>query len=79
MMGVLNVTSIEDFEASASEHSAVSGPAYILIAFVCTAFACVTSIVHILRHLQNYTEPVFQRYIVRIIFMVPVSLSVSRI
>lgn len=26
----------------------------------------------IIQHLRNYTEPMFQRYIVRIIFMVPV-------
>lgn len=30
------------------------------------------AILHIYRHLLNYTEPIFQRYIVRIIFMVPV-------
>lgn len=30
------------------------------------------AILHIYRHLKNYTEPIFQRFIVRIIFMVPV-------
>ncbi|KAG8363990.1 hypothetical protein BUALT_Bualt19G0079800 [Buddleja alternifolia] len=49
------------------------GPIYfILIALPCTIGAMVLAIVHIYRHLLNYTEPTYQRYIVRIIFMVPV-------
>lgn len=35
------------------------------------------ALLHIYRHLLNYTEPTYQRYIVRIIFMVPVSLLLS--
>lgn len=34
--------------------------------------AAVLAIVHIVQHLRHYTEPMFQRYIIRIIFMVPV-------
>lgn len=30
------------------------------------------ALVQILCHLRNYTEPVFQRYIIRLVFMVPV-------
>ncbi|XVF31545.1 hypothetical protein REPUB_Repub16aG0155000 [Reevesia pubescens] len=48
-------------------------PIYLnIVAFICTAGAIVLAILHIYRHLLNYTEPIFQRYIVRIIFMVPV-------
>ncbi|KAK9293320.1 hypothetical protein L1049_021312 [Liquidambar formosana] len=43
-----------------------------IIAFICTVGAIALAIVHIYRHLLNYTEPTYQRYIVRIIFMVPV-------
>ena len=46
---------------------------YSIIAFFCTAGAIALAIFHIYRHLLNYTEPTYQRYIVRIIFMVPVS------
>ena len=46
---------------------------YILIAVPCTVAATALAIFHIYRHLLNYTEPTYQRYIVRIIFMVPVS------
>lgn len=46
---------------------------YIFIAFLCTIGATSLAIFHIYRHLLNYTEPTYQRYIVRIIFMVPVS------
>ncbi|KAM7280019.1 hypothetical protein ACFE04_007153 [Oxalis oulophora] len=42
------------------------------IAFLCTAAAIALAILHIYRHLLNYTEPTYQRYIVRIVFMVPV-------
>lgn len=46
---------------------------YVVIAFACTVGAITLAILHIYRHLLNYTEPTYQRYIVRIIFMVPVS------
>lgn len=46
---------------------------YILIALPCTIGAITLAIHHIYNHLLNYTEPTYQRYIVRIIFMVPVS------
>lgn len=45
---------------------------YILIALPCTVGAIGLALLHIYRHLLNYTEPTYQRYIVRIIFMVPV-------
>ncbi|KAL9260308.1 Transmembrane protein 184B-like protein [Drosera capensis] len=45
---------------------------YILIALPCTLGAIGMAVFHIYRHLRNYTEPTYQRYIVRIIFMVPV-------
>ncbi|KAL2536858.1 hypothetical protein Fot_18249 [Forsythia ovata] len=45
---------------------------YILIALPCTTGAITLALLHIYRHLVNYTEPTYQRYIVRIIFMVPV-------
>ncbi|CAO2831177.1 unnamed protein product [Amaranthus hypochondriacus] len=45
---------------------------YVIIALPCTIGAFALAIFHIYRHLVNYTEPTFQRYIVRIIFMVPV-------
>ncbi|CAH9076443.1 unnamed protein product [Cuscuta europaea] len=49
------------------------GPMYfIIVAFPCTIGAIGLAILHIYRHLLNYTEPTYQRYIVRIIFMVPV-------
>ncbi|KAL0738660.1 hypothetical protein Bca4012_014870 [Brassica carinata] len=43
-----------------------------IVAFLCTVGAIALAIFHIYRHLLNYTEPTYQRYIVRIIFMVPV-------
>ncbi|KAJ6876508.1 transmembrane protein 184B-like [Populus alba x Populus x berolinensis] len=43
-----------------------------VIAFFCALGAMALAIFHIYRHLLNYTEPTYQRYIVRIIFMVPV-------
>ncbi|KAL3590998.1 hypothetical protein D5086_009638 [Populus alba] len=43
-----------------------------IIAFFCALGAMALAIFHIYRHLRNYTEPTYQRYIVRIIFMVPV-------
>lgn len=45
----------------------------VLFAFVCTVGACGVALQHIYRHLCNYTEPIYQRYTVRIILMVPVS------
>ncbi|ONK57642.1 uncharacterized protein A4U43_C09F2590 [Asparagus officinalis] len=45
---------------------------YVIVAFPCTVAAIALAMSHIYRHLLNYTEPIFQRYIVRIIFMVPV-------
>ncbi|KAL8234490.1 hypothetical protein R6Q59_020590 [Mikania micrantha] len=49
------------------------GPVYyILVALPCTIGAIGLALLHIYRHLLNYTEPTYQRYIVRIIFMVPV-------
>ncbi|XP_051132908.1 uncharacterized protein LOC127252672 [Andrographis paniculata] len=45
---------------------------YTLIALPCTIAAITLAILHIYKHLLNYTEPTYQRYIVRIIFMVPV-------
>ncbi|EHA8589792.1 transmembrane protein [Cocos nucifera] len=45
---------------------------FVIIAFPCTVGAVVLAMLHIYRHLLNYTEPTYQRYIVRIIFMVPV-------
>ncbi|KAK6912413.1 Organic solute transporter subunit alpha/Transmembrane protein 184 [Dillenia turbinata] len=45
---------------------------YIAIALPCTVAAIALAIFHIHRHLLNYTEPTYQRFIVRIIFMVPV-------
>ncbi|KAH0855554.1 LOW QUALITY PROTEIN: hypothetical protein HID58_007910 [Brassica napus] len=43
-----------------------------IVAFLCTVGAIALAIFHIYRHLLNYTEPTYQRYIVRIVFMVPV-------
>ncbi|CAN1161691.1 Transmembrane protein 184B [Linum perenne] len=45
---------------------------YSVIAFFCTVGAIVFAVSHIYKHLQNYTEPTYQRFIVRIVFMVPV-------
>lgn len=45
---------------------------FVIVAFPCTVGAIVLAMLHIYRHLLNYTEPTYQRYIVRIIFMVPV-------
>lgn len=48
-------------------------PIYLnIVAFLCTSGAISLAIFHIYRHLLNYTEPTYQRFIVRIIFMVPV-------
>ncbi|CAL5194884.1 unnamed protein product [Lathyrus oleraceus] len=45
---------------------------FYVIAFLCTVGAVALAILHIYKHLLNYTEPTYQRYIVRIVFMVPV-------
>lgn len=50
---------------------------FIIVAFPCTITAISLAIWHIYRHLLNYTEPTYQRYIVRIIFMVPVYATMS--
>ncbi|KAJ4845085.1 hypothetical protein Tsubulata_036109 [Turnera subulata] len=50
---------------------------YSVIAFFCSLGAICLAIFHIYRHLLNYTEPTYQRYIVRIIFMVPVYAMMS--
>jgi hypothetical protein len=48
-------------------------PIYLIIlAFLCTVGAIALALFHIYKHLLNYTEPIYQRYIVRIVFMVPV-------
>ncbi|CAM8897233.1 unnamed protein product [Rhodiola kirilowii] len=48
-------------------------PIYLdVVAFACTVGAVSLAVLHIYRHLLNYTEPIYQRYTVRIIFMVPV-------
>lgn len=51
----------------------------IIVAFLCTVGAIALALFHIYKHLLNYTEPIYQRYIVRIVFMVPVSISISKI
>ncbi|KAL2325675.1 hypothetical protein Fmac_024733 [Flemingia macrophylla] len=43
-----------------------------IVAFLCTSGAIALALLHIYRHLLNYTEPTYQRFIVRIVFMVPV-------
>ncbi|KAI3770728.1 hypothetical protein L6452_01870 [Arctium lappa] len=54
------------------ERSKMGPLLYILVALPCTMGAIALAILHIYRHLLNYTEPTYQRFIVRIIFMVPV-------
>ncbi|CAI5527305.1 unnamed protein product [Closterium sp. Naga37s-1] len=58
------------------EH-AFSGTAAVVVSLVCTVLAVFLSVRHIVMHLRNYTEPTYQRYIVRIIFMVPVYATMS--
>eukprot|EP00262_Sarcandra_glabra_P021072 TRINITY_DN8682_c0_g1_i1.p1 TRINITY_DN8682_c0_g1~~TRINITY_DN8682_c0_g1_i1.p1 ORF type:complete len:430 (+),score=45.57 TRINITY_DN8682_c0_g1_i1:341-1630(+) len=50
---------------------------FIIVAFPCTVAAIALAVFHIYKHLLNYTEPTYQRYIVRIIFMVPVYAMMS--
>eukprot|EP00897_Mesotaenium_endlicherianum_P006240 jgi/Mesen1/5644/ME000286S04857 len=47
-------------------------PIAFVVAGLCTCFAVAVTIWQIYMHLSNYTEPTYQRYIVRMIFMVPV-------
>ncbi|KAI7836252.1 hypothetical protein COHA_009842 [Chlorella ohadii] len=42
-----------------------------IVAALCAYVGMAISLIHIIQHLRHYSEPVFQRYIVRIIFMVP--------
>jgi hypothetical protein len=51
---------------------------YTAAALVCAAATSVVALTHIYRHLLHYVEPIYQRFIVRIIFMVPVTLSARR-
>ncbi|KAI3711453.1 hypothetical protein L2E82_41555 [Cichorium intybus] len=54
------------------------GPVYyILVALPCTLGEIGLVLLHIYRHLLNYTEPTYQRYIVRIIFMVPIAIGTN--
>ncbi|KAK9086071.1 hypothetical protein Sjap_026482 [Stephania japonica] len=46
----------------------------VIMAFPCTIGAVAVALYLIYNHLLNYTEPVYQRYIVRIIFMVPIGI-----
>lgn len=50
----------------------LGGGGYTAAALVCAAAATVIALVHIYRHLLHYAEPIYQRFIVRLIFMVPV-------
>lgn len=53
----------------------------VLLSDVALAFAfsaCVASLHLIMAHLSNYTQPDLQRYIVRILWMVPVRASAPR-
>jgi hypothetical protein len=42
-----------------------------VVAGVCAYAGMALALLQIIQHLRHYSEPVFQRYIVRIIFMVP--------
>ncbi|CAM6124832.1 unnamed protein product [Calypogeia fissa] len=48
-----------------------------VVAGICALGAVLISTMHILNHLRNYTEPTYQRYTVRIIFMVPIYAAMS--
>eukprot|EP00884_Botryococcus_braunii_P002753 jgi/Botrbrau1/12479/Bobra.0169s0026.1 len=50
----------------------LSSPLWQALAGLCAWSALVIAVFQIVGHLKNYTGPVYQRYIVRIIFMVPV-------
>jgi hypothetical protein len=47
----------------------------VALAAGCTIGASAIAIWHIYMHLRNYTEPTYQRYTVRIIFMIHVRSS----
>lgn len=47
----------------------------VTLAFFCTLGASGLALRHIYHHLCNYAQPIYQRYTVRIILMVPVSVS----
>eukprot|EP00271_Cylindrocystis_brebissonii_P006323 TRINITY_DN19059_c0_g2_i1.p1 TRINITY_DN19059_c0_g2~~TRINITY_DN19059_c0_g2_i1.p1 ORF type:complete len:626 (-),score=93.83 TRINITY_DN19059_c0_g2_i1:805-2682(-) len=72
-----SATEGNDGRVSGGDSAIFSSPLAILIAFICTCIAVAVSIGQILEHLNNYTEPTFQRYTVRIIFMVPVYATMS--
>ncbi|KAL9688065.1 hypothetical protein QQ045_032478 [Rhodiola kirilowii] len=64
---------VENHESDLVPQMGLAVPIYIdIIAFLCTAGAISLAILHIYKHLLNYTKPTYQRYIVRIVFMVPV-------
>eukprot|EP00894_Picocystis_sp_ML_P001164 jgi/Pico_ML_1/51681/g252.t1 len=44
----------------------------LVVGGLAAGFAILFSLWHVYQHLMHYTEPVFQRYIIRIIFTVPV-------
>jgi hypothetical protein len=52
--------------------------AYTAATLVCAAAVSVVALTHIYRHLLQYAEPIYRRFIVRIIFLVPVTLSARR-
>lgn len=54
------------------QRASMAGFVEVLFAFLCTCGACTVALQHIYRHLCNYTEPIYQRYTVRIIMMIPV-------
>ncbi|KAG6531967.1 hypothetical protein ZIOFF_005804 [Zingiber officinale] len=56
----------------AAVHLSMAPALFVIASFPCTIGAIALAVLHIYRHLLNYTKPVYQRYIVRIIFMVPI-------
>ena len=61
---------IEDPQGPAP--AVLSGDAAVSVAGICSLTAVLLSVYQIGEHLVYYTEPEFQRYIIRIVFMVPV-------
>ena len=59
----------------------VSGKEYKLIYVFCYLYSHLhhlySLLLQIVQHLRHYTEPMFQRYIVRIIFLIPVYAACS--
>jgi len=55
----------------------IGGMGAIITGGLCLAFVLVLSLWQIVMHLRNYAEPMFQRYILRIIFIVPVTTITS--